>query len=143
MTNRKRVWEVLAMVLIVHLGAAAHAIAQNCPGAVPTDDTPDHSAIQACLDEPGVTQVYLVPGSPGYIIGDKIRFRSDDKLLTSVGGKARLLAHPDLAAPILEVQGADAYEISEIIFDGNVSARTQAAARCAGPSQDSSAQMLF
>lgn len=109
--------------MVVLLLADSPAFAQNCPAANPSDWTPDNVEIQACLD--AGNQVLLQPGNPGYIIADKIRFRADDRLFTSVGGKARLLAHPDLDGPLLQVQDANDYEISEIIFDGNKSGRNK------------------
>lgn len=100
---------------------ASEANAQ-CAGASPTDGVPDSAAIQACLDSG--TEVRLEPGHPGYIIDAKIRFRSDDRLLTSTGpSKAKLVAHAWLAEPMLEVQDANDYEISELIFDGNKGSR--------------------
>jgi len=86
----------------------------NCPNAVPNDGVDDGAQIQACLD--AGTQVILVPGV--YDIEVKIRFRSDDLLLTSEGGKATLRARPWLADSLLQVQGANYYELSELIFDG-------------------------
>lgn len=105
------------------LFATNATFAQNCPAANPNDGNSDQVAIQACLD--AGTQVVLSPGYPGYIISDKIRFRADDRLFTSTGGKARLLADPNLDGPLLQVQDANDYEISEIIFDGNKQARTK------------------
>jgi hypothetical protein len=113
------IWGAFALLLL----AERPLFAQNCPAANPNDWTPDSVEIQACLD--AGNQVVLQPGNPGYIIADKIRFRADDRLFTSVGGKARLLAHPDLDGPLLQVQDANDYEISEIIFDGNKGARTK------------------
>lgn len=127
--TRMKLW-LWVWALLWLLTPTANALGQNCPEADPNDDIPDHEFIQACLDRG--TEVYLVPGNPGYIIGDKIRFRADDRLLTSIGGKARLVAHPNLDAPLIEVQDANYYEISELILDGNVYNRTNAAARCQG-----------
>jgi hypothetical protein len=111
------------VTLLLLICGSTPAGAQNCPAANPNDWTPDHEQIQACLD--AGTQVVLTPGNPGYIIADKIRFRADDRLFTSVGGKARLLADPNLDGPLLQVQDANDYEISEIIFDGNKNNRTK------------------
>jgi len=112
MVNRLR-----AALLVVAAGMALEGVAfgQNCPAAVPNDNTTDNYALQACLD--AGTELILTPGT--YWINDKIRFRSDDKKLTSVGGKATLKAQPDLNGPIIEVQGANGYVISELILDGN------------------------
>ena len=118
-----RMFLVRALSLLAAFAFSTSAWAQNCPEASPTDSVPDSVAIQACLDRS--TDVYLVSGWPGYLINDKIRFRSWNRLLTSVGEKARLVAHPDLDGPIIEVQDANYYEISLLTIDGNHSARTK------------------
>lgn len=74
-----------------------------------------------------------MPGNPGYLIGQgsfawregTIRFRPPAKSLTSVGGKARLLAIPDFWGPLLDVQSNDNWEISELILDGNRASRNK------------------
>lgn len=106
---------------------AARTQSSNCPAAIPNDNGDDAWAIQACLDSG--TDVILVAGV--YDIEDKIRFRSDDRLLTSIGGKATLKARSSLDLSILQVQGADYYEISELILDGN-RANRNVVSICAG-----------
>lgn len=104
--------------------------AQNCPGANPSDSSSDSAAIQSCLDNNNA--VYLVPGYPGYIIDTRIFLRDWNTLLTSVGGKATLIAHPDLSRAMIVADGPDNYEISELILNGNKGSRTQTG-KCASP----------
>src|SRR5689334_18666166 len=123
--SRRPSMKTLRMVVVcLSLATGTGVAAAQCPGANPNDGSPDSAALQACLDAPGVTQVYLDRGNPGYIIDVKLRFRSDDKVLASSGpDKAILIAGSSLDGPMLETQDAYGYTMFELIFDGRKSAR--------------------
>lgn len=119
--TRKRL--SIVAILISAVLTAAPAFSQNCPGASPWDSAPDSGALQDCLNNNAA--VYLEPGSPGYIVDSRLWFSSWNTVLSSVGGKARLVAHPDLTRAMIVVNGAHSYEISELILDGNRWSRTR------------------
>lgn len=129
MAYRHRLQRPLARLIVqlAWLGfftlCAVPALAQNCPGADPNDSTPDSAALQSCLDNNSA--VYLQPGYPGYIIDTRLWFRSWNSVMSSVGGKATLKAHPDLTRAMIRVDGANYYTISELILDGNRQNRTR------------------
>lgn len=95
-----------------------------CPAADPSDANPDSAAINACLA--AHLAVYLVPGSPGYIIDDDIHVARTGATLSSVGGKATLRADPGLARAMVRGE-ADNITITELILDGNRQNRTTSA----------------
>lgn len=98
------------------------SLTTNCPAAVPDDGVNDREAIQNCFDAPGASEVILVPGV--YDIEEGIRLRSDDLLLTSIGGKATLRATPALAFQMIYAAESNYFEISELIVDGNRGSRS-------------------
>jgi hypothetical protein len=110
--------------------SAQPALAQNCPAANPNDWNDDGQHIQDCLDANGA--VYLQPGNPGYILERRVFFNSWNTVLSSVGGKATLRARADLTRAMIVVDGANYYEISELILDGNKNNRTRTDL-CANP----------
>ncbi len=114
----------LALLLAVFMAESAFAAPSLCPRADPNDQIPDDEALQACLDAGGVVE--LEPGLPGYILRKGLRLRKSQTQLRSSRPpqRARLLAHPELFAPMLAV-GDDVsdYSLSHLIFDGNVGNR--------------------
>jgi len=96
----------------------------NCPAANPNDNQPDDSALQNCLNQGGT--VVLEPGTPGYIIATGLTINVDNTILTSSGAptRARLVADPALAAPVLQMTNRNGVHISFIEVDGNRPNRT-------------------
>lgn len=94
----------------------------------PNDQEPDDAALQNCLDRGG--RIELEVGSPGYIVnglnGDVTRglwLSRSGTVLTSRGGRAKIIAGRDLYAGILQIPpGAhvDNFVIEDISFDGMV-----------------------
>lgn len=113
---------VLTFALLV-LPVPGFAQSPNCPAANPNDWLPDDEAINDCTYYQSA--VYLEPGSPGYILTDRIRIREWTTEFAGVGGKAKLLAAPALTSMMVEVQGANYYSMYELIVDGNNSNRTR------------------
>jgi len=116
----------LAALLVALLPGVANA--GNCPNTNPNDYSDDTGALQWCLDNLG--QVYLDPGSPGYMITDTLRFRRHNLLLTSSQGGTYVkiwAANGMGSVPMLRVQDVcdascgdpNGWEISWISFDGN------------------------
>jgi hypothetical protein len=99
----------------------------NCPAANPNDVLPDDAALQACLNGGGT--VKLEPGSPGYIIAQGIRITVNGTVLTSAAAptKARLIADPELLAPLIDSRNRWDFTIEYVIVDGNKNARTRLA----------------
>lgn len=128
----KRVIAIVAALQLLAAGARA-----NCPGADPNDDQPDDAALQACLNRGGT--VNLVPGLPGYIIALGLRIAKNGTRLTAQpsvetparasltqGWKASVVAHPELTGSLLKAGGKmKNYEVSNIVFDGNLGKRTR------------------
>jgi len=129
---RANIWPALVTILHVVMASTAYAQSPNCPGADPTDGTNDSAAIQSCIDNNDA--VYLEPGNPGYIINQRLRIKPRTTVLSSVGGKARLVAHVDLDRNMIGIsdEGGGNFVISELIVDGNRSNRTQSG-KCTSP----------
>jgi hypothetical protein len=105
-------------------GPAADAGPPNCPAANPNDSQPDDAALQNCLNQGGT--VVLAPGNPGYIIASGLTINVDDTVLTSSAAptRARLVADPGLAAPLLAMTNRNGVRITFIEVDGNRPNRT-------------------
>lgn len=116
---------LFGLVTILMLEANGWAQSPNCPGADPNDNNDDGVAIYSCLQNN--LAVYLEPGNPGYIVqNQKIIINRSNAVLSSVGGKATIRAHPDFNRAIIEVENdPSGYEISELILDGNHANRTR------------------
>jgi len=96
----------------------------NCPGADPTDSLPDDDALNACLDAGGVVVLASAATDPGYIIDNGLVLTQDSTTLISSSIDTKLVAGPNLRAPMLTVvDGVAFYSISHLTFDGNRSAR--------------------
>lgn len=109
---------------------SAAAQSPNCSAANPNDWNGDSSAIQACIDNNDA--VYLEPGNPGYVIDARIFIKSRTTVLSSVGGKAKLIAASGLARHMIGNDGGNYYTISELIVDGNRDNRTESG-KCTSP----------
>jgi hypothetical protein len=72
--------------------------------------------------------VALETGSPGYILKTGLTISRSGTVLTTAGpDKALFLAHPDLFKPMLTVNtNVSGYELSDVIFDGNLPNRNRA-----------------
>lgn len=129
----------IAAALFVALGGGSSlskAWAQtppgNCPAANPSDSVSDDAALQACLNQGGT--VLLVSGEPGYSLATGLIINQSNTTLTSAdpANKAKLMADPNLNAPMLTVSGSPAnWSISHLVFDGNRDLRTLKA-NCSG-----------
>ncbi len=110
-----------AAVLLALLFTGSPVSAQNCPAANPNDDVDDFAALQACLDQGGT--IVLAPpcaGCNGYWTTQTLWLRLSGTVLTSIGGKARIIAWPSLNGPILQTENyVSDYELVEIEFNGN------------------------
>jgi parallel beta-helix repeat protein len=120
----------VAVVVFALLGLASPAAAQ-CSAADPDDWTPDTGYLQDCLDAGGT--IVLERGNPGYILDGGLELHVDGTILTATGSKALLIAASGLSETMLAVADtADDYEISELIFDGNKSNRSNGSTLCQG-----------
>lgn len=116
--------------LLALLAAAALALSPReelCATANPNDQLPDDAALQACLERGG--RVALAAGSPGYLVARGLVLRKSGTELTSADPlrPARVLAHPDLFAIMLDVpDGTTGYRLHHVSFDGNLARRRRA-----------------
>ena len=115
------------MLLPIRFLVSFALAAGTCPAAKPGDQLPDDDALQDCLDKGG--KVALEAGSPGYLVSKGIVLSVGGTELTSADAadKARLVAHPDLFAPMLRVvAGTTGYALTHVVFDGALPARRRA-----------------
>jgi hypothetical protein len=96
----------------------------NCLAANPNDSQADDMALQSCLKHGGT--VVLEPGNPGYIIATGLTIPVDNTVLTSSAAptRARLVAAPGLAAPLLAMSNRNGVRITFVEIDGNRPNRT-------------------
>jgi hypothetical protein len=85
--------------------ARSEAAAGNCPNTNPNDTINDSSALQWCLDN--LNTVILDPGSPGYVVNNKLWLRRNNQTITSSRkpAAATLIAGRDLFAHMLQTEG--------------------------------------
>ncbi|MBI4348035.1 MAG: right-handed parallel beta-helix repeat-containing protein [Elusimicrobia bacterium] len=115
----------MAAVLLLLL--ALSPARATCPAANPNDAAPDDAALQACLDRGG--KIELGGGRPGYILRRGLTLGRSGTELTSADPSrpARLKAHPDLFAFLLQVQeNTHGWTLRSVIFDGNLAERRRA-----------------
>jgi len=102
---------------------ATRASITTCDAANPFDTLPDDVALQACLDNFDwvLLKPDYLPGYVGYILGDTLKLKRDDLLLTTAENphKVTFVAAPALNVPMLRASASNNYEISFIRFDGN------------------------